>query len=280
MKREVARFDFKAFGQAIKAARKAKGIRGFLENWLGVMLLGTPGDLEFEKEQARADNIRRLKYVFDGKIYPARLSPLEHRAKKISLETPNYIRNYSIPSLVLMFFIFSFIGWTWEVSLHLVKDGVFINRGTMYGPWLPIYGAGGVLILILLNKFRRNPLGEFFAAVILSGFVEYFTSLYLEMTKGLRWWDYSGYFLNLDGRICAEGLITFGLGGMAVVYALAPSLDNMIRKIKLKVLIPVCLALICIFAADQMYSSGHPNEGKGISDYSMTIVEDLVIYKS
>ena len=54
----------------------------------------------------------------------------------------------------------------------------------------------------------------------------------------------------------------------------------MIRKIKLKVLIPVCLALICIFAADQMYSSGHPNEGKGISDYSMTIVEDLVIYKS
>lgn len=26
MKREVARFDFKAFGQAIKAARKAKGI--------------------------------------------------------------------------------------------------------------------------------------------------------------------------------------------------------------------------------------------------------------
>ena len=266
--------------EPVPEARKAKGIRGFMENWLGVMLLGTPGDLEYEKEQARADNIRRLKYVFDGKIYPARLSPLEHRAKKISLETPNYIRNYSIPSLVLMFFIFSFIGWTWEVSLHLVKDGVFINRGTMYGPWLPIYGAGGVLILILLNKFRRNPLGEFFAAVILSGFVEYFTSLYLEMTKGLRWWDYSGYFLNLDGRICAEGLITFGLGGMAVVYALAPSLDNMIRKIKLKVLIPVCLALICIFAADQMYSSGHPNEGKGISDYSMTIVEDLVIYKS
>ena len=75
--------------EPVPEARKAKGIRGFLENWLGVMLLGTPGDLEFEKEQARADNIRRLKYVFDGKIYPARLSPLEHRAKKISLETPN-----------------------------------------------------------------------------------------------------------------------------------------------------------------------------------------------
>lgn len=35
--------------------------------------------------------------------------------------------------------------------------------------------------------------------------VEYFTSYYMELTPGKKWWDYSGYYLNLNGRICAEG---------------------------------------------------------------------------
>ncbi len=262
--------------EPVPEVTKPRGLRGLAENWFGIMLLGTPGNLEYEKEEARADNIKRLKYIFDGKVYPARLSPLKHRARKISLETPNYARNYSLISLIMLFFIFSFIGWTWEVSLHLVRNGVFVNRGVMYGPWLPIYGAGGVLILVLLKRFRRNPLREFLAAVILSGFVEYFTSLVLEMTKGMKWWDYSGYFLNLDGRICAEGLITFGIGGMAVVYALAPAIDNMLRKIKLKVILPVCIALMCIFAVDQIYSSAHPNQGKGISKSSAAVTECLL----
>ena len=49
----------------------------------------------------------------------------------------------------------------------------------------------------------------------------------------IEWWDYSGYFLNLDGRICAEGLCVFGIGGMAFIYVLAPVFDNMIAKINL-----------------------------------------------
>ena len=57
------------------------------------------------------------------------------------------------------------------------------------------------------------------------------------------------------------------MGGMAIVYMLAPALDNMIRKIKLKVLIPICIVLVCLFATDQIYSSSHPNEGKGITNY-------------
>ncbi len=229
-------------------------MRGFLENWLGVMLLGTERDLEYEKLQARNDNIRRLKSIFRGEQYPERLFPSAELAGRISLDTPHYIRNYSILSLILLFFIFSLIGWMWEVSLHLVKDGVFVNRGVLHGPWLPIYGAGGVMILVLLNKFRRNPLAEFVAAIVLCGFVEYFTSFFLEMIFGQRWWDYSGYFLNLNGRICGEGLLTFGMGGMAIVYLLAPALDNIIRKIKLKVLIPVCLVLVCAFITDRIFS--------------------------
>ena len=129
--------------------------------------------------------------------------------------------------------------------MHMITYGEFVNRGVLHGPWLPIYGTGSVLILLILNKFRKNPPLEFISAMTLCGFIEYFTGYYLEMThNGQRWWDYTGYYLNLHGRICAEGLLTFGIGGMLIVYVLAPLLDNILR---------------------QCYSSRHPNTGTGIT---------------
>jgi hypothetical protein len=89
-----------------------------------------------------------------------------------------------------------------------------------------------VIILVLLKKLREKPALEFVAAMVLCGCLEYFSSWYLEMTHdGQRWWDYTGYFLNINGRICAEGLLTFGLGGLAIVYLLAPALDNLLSRI-------------------------------------------------
>ena len=75
----------------------------------------------------------------------------------------------------------------------------------MHGPWLPVYGSGVAMIVLVLARWRRNPAAEALLTIVLCGFVEYMTSWYLEATKGMRWWDYTGYFLNLDGRICGEG---------------------------------------------------------------------------
>ena len=171
-----------------------------------------------------------------------------------------------------MFFIFCFIGWSWEVSLHLVQDGVFVNRGTMFGPWLPVYGSGGFLIMTVLYRFRNRPGLEAFLTVVLCGVVEYVSHWFLEVTKGAKWWDYSGYFLNLNGRICAEGLLVFMLGGMAIVYALGPIIDDWLRKVNKKVLMTVCIILLSLFAVDLVYSSKHPNMGKGITDYDTAYV--------
>ena len=70
----------------------------------------------------------------------------------------DYNQKYPITSLILFFFTFAFVGWTWEVLLHLITEGSFANRGTMFGPWLPIYGVGGILILAFLKPFRSRPL--------------------------------------------------------------------------------------------------------------------------
>ena len=41
---------------------------------------------------------------------------------------------YGIWDIITMFFVFSFMGWIWEVMLHVARDHVLVNRGFMYGP--------------------------------------------------------------------------------------------------------------------------------------------------
>lgn len=245
------------------------GFRKFVANVFSITIINRKDEEKYEANEERKLKIQSVKEILAGRSYPGRLSVIQENQKNPRVEQIHYLRHYSIPSLILLFFIFSFIGWTWEVSLHLITDGVFVNRGVLHGPWLPIYGTGGVLILIILNKLREKPILEFFATVILCGFVEYFTAYYLEITHGgQKWWDYSGYFLNLHGRICAEGLLVFGIGGMAIVYAAAPLLDNYLRRIKYRYAVPLCIILLIAFSSDQIYSKKHPNMGKGITDYT------------
>ena len=71
--------------------------------------------------------------------------------------------------------------------------------------------------------------------------------------------------MNLNGRICAEGLLLFGIGGIMIVYVLAPVLDNLIGKVKKRWIIPVCIVLMCLFLTDQVYSIQNPNAGDGIT---------------
>lgn len=177
----------------------------------------------------------------------------------------NYDRSYSLKSYILFFFTFSIIGFLWEVLLHLISDGCFVNRGTMHGPWLPIYGCGGVLILILLKRYRDKPFTLFLATFLLCGVVEYGTAWFLETFRHLKYWDYTGYFLNIHGRVCLEGLLVFGLGGCGFTYIIAPILDNLYQQIKPKITTFLCIFLLFTFSIDFIYSSFFPNTGEGIT---------------
>lgn len=178
----------------------------------------------------------------------------------------DYNKSYSLTTYIMFFFTFATIGWLWEVFLNLLTTGHFANRGTMFGPWLPIYGFGIVFILFILKPFRKNPLKFFILTIILCGILEYSTAWYLETFKHMKWWDYTGYFLNLHGRICLEGLLVFGLGGAAITYLAAPILNNIYAKINPQIRITICIILVTLFGADILYSTFHPNIGEGITD--------------
>ena len=254
---------------------KHDGIRGFIENNFGIIYKYDEEEDLFNIAIEQEEKINEYKAILSLEQYPGRLFPISEDKKDPRLEHVHYLRHYSIWTIVAMFFIFCFIGWSWEVGLHLVEDGVFVNRGTLFGPWLPIYGSGGVMIVVLLYRFRNRPGLEAFLTILLCGSVEYFSHWFLEVTKGTKWWDYSGYFLNINGRICAEGLLVFMLGGMAIVYALGPVIDNWLRKVNKKILVKICVVLLILFSIDVVYSSFHPNTGKGITDYDdVTYIND------
>ena len=179
----------------------------------------------------------------------------------------DYDQKYSVRNCILLFFTAAFIGYLWEVLIHIVKDGVFVNRGVMFGPWLPIYGFGAVLILALLKPFRKNPLVFFISCMGLAGILEYSTSWLLETYRHMKWWDYSGYFLNINGRICLEGLLVFGLSGAVITYFMGPILNTLFNKIRYRIIIAICVVLVTLFSFDLVYSYNNPNTGEGITDY-------------
>ncbi|MBR4024342.1 MAG: DUF975 family protein [Firmicutes bacterium] len=243
-------------------------VRGFIAKNFGLWIGPTEEKAMYDEVDKRRQQIVEDRAVIKHKIYPQRLNPLWDDKNNNIVKDIRSIRTYTIWSVIMVFFAFAFVGWCWEVGIHLIQDGVFVNRGVMHGPWLPIYGGGVAMIVVLLAKWRRNPLQEVVSIIILCGIVEYTTSWYLEVTKGMRWWDYTGYFLNLNGRICGEGLMVFALGGMAAVYLLVPVLDTMWSKLKPKVLAGICIVLLVCFAADMIYTQLVPNVGDGITDYA------------
>jgi len=185
---------------------------------------------------------------------------------KKSILNIDYNKEYDLNTYILLFFSFSCFGWLWEVFLNLLQNGNFVNRGTMHGPWLPIYGFGGLAILIFLKRFRKEPWKLFIAAVILCAIIEYSTAWYLETFMHLKYWDYSGFVLNIHGRICLEGLIIFGLGGCGFTYIFAPILDNIYKKINLNVKTILVVSLVTVYLIDFTYSTFiRPNKGEGIT---------------
>ena len=242
-----------------------KGRNKFIADHFGVVLWNTKDEMEYEANEERRVKLLAYKNEAEGESYPSRLSPIPEQRKLKSLAHIHYMRHYSLPSLAALFFIFAMFGWVWELFFYYVQQGKIINRGVLHVPWLPIYGVGGLIVLIFLFVLRRRPVLHLIATVVLCGVVEYFGGWALEMIFDKKWWDYSGYFFNIDGRVCAEGLFVFGAAGMAFIYVLAPLLDNMIRKAQQKILIPVEAVLLVFFIIDVIYSAFVPNTGDGIT---------------
>lgn len=130
----------------------------------------------------------------------------------------------------LLFFIYSFLGWILEVSCKLVSDRKFINRGFLIGPYCPIYGFGTICITLFLKRYWNDPFTLFIMMILVCSILEYSTSYFLEKIFKTRWWDYSQRKFNINGRICLETMIPFGLLGFFIMYVSNPFILNFLAS--------------------------------------------------
>lgn len=145
----------------------------------------------------------------------------------------------------LCFLTFCFIGWLYEVLVFYFELGYgFVNRGFLFGPWLPVYGVGGMMIILSMYKLKMKkikigkinitPLVCFLAIILLCTVVELLTSYLMEIVTGSWLWDYTNDGPNFQGRIALKSSVRFGIIGMAALYGVFPFLEKMLMRLKKK----------------------------------------------
>ena len=155
--------------------------------------------------------------------------------------------------LFLFFWIISIMGFIMEVLVCSIEERKFINRGFLIGPYCPIYGFGGILLLAL-SYFKDNLLIVFLLSMILCSILEYFVSYIMELLFKVRWWDYSNDPYNLNGRICLRNALAFGILGMILVCFVNPFIFNILYNLSDKVLIILGIITLVITLTDVILS--------------------------
>lgn len=155
-----------------------------------------------------------------------------------------------VARLFLWFLFYSFLGWVYESILVSVQERRWVNRGFLNGPVCPIYGVGAVLAELLLSPLAAHPLAVFLISAAGASVLEYVTSWAMERMFHARWWDYSDFPFNLNGRICLLGAVAFGLGGVVIVLFIQPHVERWTALLPIPAAHILSAALAALFVVD------------------------------
>lgn len=161
----------------------------------------------------------------------------------------NIFSNY-----ILYFVIYSFMGWLLEVTCKFIDDKKFVNRGFLLGPICPIYGYGVVSIILLIGNNDNDLLSIFLKSIFICSVLEYFTSFIMEKLFKARWWDYSQKRFNINGRICLETMLPFGMGATIILYSIHPKVIYLVNLLSYKVKVILAIALLVMYLVDNIIS--------------------------
>ena len=156
------------------------------------------------------------------------------------------------------FLIYSICGWIYEVVwwMMIEENLGFINRGFLFGPWLPIYGAGMLIFLLIIKLLKvKNTWLVFGIGLVVSTGAELLGSYIMQWTCGYFMWDYSDMFLNFQGRIALKTSLYFALLILLAVKVIQPNMEKFQKKFDGSVVHNViCGLFAAAFAVDGIYS--------------------------
>lgn len=194
--------------------------------------------------------------------------------KEVEVKEKKHIKIAGITlwRIVAYFIIYSVAGFIIETIFGVLTKGVLESRKSfLYGPFCSIYGLGAVLMILPLQRFKKNNYTLFAAGFVIGSIIEYLVSLIGELIFHIKWWDYSDQILNLNGRICVQFSLFWGLLAIYLMSDINKRVDKLIDFLKKKIsmgILKTAVVLVSIFLAFDL----------GITAYALQMFTIRIVY--
>ena len=160
--------------------------------------------------------------------------------------------NYQPMQWLFLFFFYSFFGWIFETIYVSVHEGHFVNRGFVRGPFLPLYGCGGIMMLLVSKPFYENVVLVYISGCIGATALEYITAVVMESLFKVRYWDYSHKKFHFQGRISLESTLAWGVCTVVFTHYLQIPIEKLLLSIPYNLITIVTTAIVVLFSCDFM----------------------------
>lgn len=194
--------------------------------------------------------------------------------KEVEVKEKKHIKIAGITlwRIVAYFIIYSVVGFIIETIFGVLTKGVLESRKSfLYGPFCSIYGLGAVLMILPLQRFKKNNYTLFAAGFVIGSIIEYLVSLIGELIFHIKWWDYSDQILNLNGRICVQFSLFWGLLAIYLMSDINKRVDKLIDFLKKNIsmgILKTAVVLVSIFLAFDL----------GITAYALQMFTIRIVY--
>ena len=158
--------------------------------------------------------------------------------------------SYSMVQWLFFFYLYCFAGWCIESAYVSIRTRKLTNRGFMRGPFLPIYGSGAIMMLVVSMPFQDNIVMTYVAGCIGATVLEYVTGVTMELLFKMRYWDYSDKPLNFQGHICLGSTLSWGFLTILMTEIVHVPVERLVLSMPPKILAVAAYILTAGIFAD------------------------------
>lgn len=157
---------------------------------------------------------------------------------------------YTVIQWLFLFYFYCFFGWCFESSYVSIKSRKLVNRGFMKGPFLPLYGSGAIMMLLVSRPFTAHWWAVYIAGCIGATALEYVTGVVMEALFKVRYWDYSNQPFNFQGHICLGSSLAWGGLTLLMTYVVQEPVERIMLAIPPAVLSILTILLTVYIVSD------------------------------
>lgn len=188
------------------------------------------------------------------------------------------IFEYTIIQWMLFFYIYCFLGWCVESSIVSYTQKRWVNRGYLTLPMLPIYGSGAIVVLFVSLPVRDSIILVYFFGMIAATILEYITGWAMESILKVKYWDYTGKFGNVKGRICLTSSLFWGVLSIFMTYIIHNPIEKFVLSLPIFILNFSVTVISVMFLVDFIISTKKAIDFRNMLEYMARTrekIEDL-----